>query len=55
MFMRQVVIKVVFVRSGRIGKCSKHLKVYLKRLPQLRFEPRIDHLHDDCSTVELPS
>ena len=28
---------------------------FLKRLPQLGFKPRTDHLHDDCSTVDLPS
>ena len=33
----------------------KHLKVCLKRLPQLGFELRTNHLHDNCSIVELPS
>ena len=41
--------------SGRIGECSNHLKVCLKKMPQLGFEPRTNNLHDDCSTVELVS
>ena len=52
--MTQCVATAV-VWSGQIGKCSNHLKVSLKRLPQLGFEPRTDHLHNDCSTLELPS
>ena len=27
----------------------------MKKIPQLGFEPRTNHLHDDCSTVELLS
>ena len=37
----------VVLWSGRIGKYSNQLKFCLKKMPQLGFEPRTNHLHDD--------